>query len=132
MSSKGRGRGTKNTSSQNVQIPARPRNLHRYKTELCRAWGENRQCKYGDKCQVSIYQLFPFTPLSPLHLNFFVSPLLSADSAHTVQLSAEWNGAVWLSSHAHLCTAHAACFPQIAMQSMPVICNLLFSCFFLA
>lgn len=60
MSSKGRGRGTKNTSSQNVQVPARPRNLHRYKTELCRAWGENRQCKYGDKCQVSTYTTFSF------------------------------------------------------------------------
>ena len=50
------------------QQPQRPRNLHRYKTELCRAWGENRNCKYGDKCQVS-------TPLASFFL--FVSINLS-------------------------------------------------------
>ena len=43
------------------QQPQRPRNLHRYKTELCRAWGENRNCKYGDKCQVSTPLAFVFS-----------------------------------------------------------------------
>jgi hypothetical protein len=50
----------------------RPRNLHRYKTELCRAWQENRQCKYGEKCQVSSSLcLLPMPSLSSVPLKDF-------------------------------------------------------------
>ena len=37
-------------------MPQRPHDLPRYKTEFCRTWQENHNCKYGDKCQV-IYLL---------------------------------------------------------------------------
>ena len=38
-------------NGQNVAGVSKQINYSRYKTELCRQYSENGECKYGDKCQ---------------------------------------------------------------------------------
>ena len=42
---------TANASNTNANNSSKQINYSRYKTELCRQFSENGECKYGDKCQ---------------------------------------------------------------------------------
>jgi len=51
--SRGRGRRGDDRHGAHGKQSSKSKNMHRYKTEICRAWQEKRVCKYGEKCQVS-------------------------------------------------------------------------------